>query len=102
MNIPDPDQPTPSTRPDLTNVIFLKNEVTSEFIEVGAYTYADSEGNPAPFEQRCVKYLYGPQKLRIGKFFDDRPGRHDSHAGWQSPHSGPVHIPVHNVRRRLG
>lgn len=74
VNVPDPDQLNPTTRTDLANVVFLKNEVTSEFIEVGDYTYADSEGDPTPFEQRCVKYLYGPQKLRIGKFTTIAPG----------------------------
>lgn len=93
MNIPDPDQPTPSTRPDLTNVVFLKNEVTSEFIEVGAYTYADSEGNPAPFEQRCVKYLYGPQKLRIGKFSTIGPGVTILMPGGNHPIAGPSTYP---------
>lgn len=68
MNGPDPDRPNPTTQADLTSVVFLKNEVSSEFIKVGDYTYADSEGDPTSFEQRCVKYLYGPQKLRIGKF----------------------------------
>ncbi|UNX54035.1 hypothetical protein MF406_13935 [Georgenia sp. TF02-10] len=49
--VPDPNKLTPTTRGDLTNVIFLKNQVTSELIEVGDYTYFDNEGDPRPFEQ---------------------------------------------------
>lgn len=40
----------------------------------GVVGAADSEGDPTPFEQRCVKYLYGPQRQRIGKFTTIVPG----------------------------
>ncbi|WP_127818046.1 CatB-related O-acetyltransferase [Microbacterium sp. CPCC 204701] len=71
---PDPAQRNPSTRADLTNVIFLANEVTSPLIEVGDYTYYDDEGTRPPFEQANVKYLYGPQRLVIGRFTAIAPG----------------------------
>lgn len=93
MNVPDPTQLTPTTRPDLTNVVFLKNEVTSEFIDVGDYTYADNEGDPTPFEQRCVKYLYGPQKLRIGRFTTIAPGVTILMPGGNHPMVGPSTYP---------
>lgn len=93
MNIPDPSQPTVSTRADLTNVVFLKNEVTSEFIQVGDYTYADSEGHTTPFEQRCVKYLYGPQMLRIGRFSTIGPDVTILMPGGNHPMVGPSTYP---------
>lgn len=72
--VPDPDQVNPSTRPELTNVVFLKNTVTSAHIEVGDYTYYDDEGTRPPFEQANVKYLFGPQRLLIGRFTAIGPG----------------------------
>lgn len=93
VNIPDPDHLTPTTRADLTNVVFLKNEVTSEFIEIGDYTYADNGGDPTPFEHRCVKYLYGPQKLRIGRFTTIGPGVTILMPGGNHPMVGPSTYP---------
>lgn len=63
---PDPRMPRPTTRADLTNVEFLAAVVDSPLIEVGEFTYRDTEGDPTPFEQTNVRYLYGPQRLRIG------------------------------------
>lgn len=74
FDVPNPHEVSPSTRPELTNVRFLRNEVTSPFIEVGDYTYYDDEGTRPPFEQANALYLYGPQKLRIGKFTAIGPG----------------------------
>lgn len=91
--IPDPHQLTPSTRPELTNVVFLKNEVTTDLVEVGDYTYADNGGDPIPFEQRCVAYLYGPQKLRIGKFTTIAPGVMFIMPGGNHPMIGPSTYP---------
>lgn len=67
-SIPAPALRNPSTRADLTNVIFPKNEVTSPLIEVDDYTHYDDEGTRLPFEQANVKFLYGPQRLVIGRF----------------------------------
>ncbi|XKK39333.1 CatB-related O-acetyltransferase [Nocardiopsis sp. ARC36] len=74
MPAPDPDRLHPTTRPDLTNVVFLKAQVTSDLIEVGEYTYYDDEGSGVPFEQACVLYNYGPQRLVIGRFSAIAPG----------------------------
>jgi virginiamycin A acetyltransferase len=74
MTVPDPDRLHPSTRPDLTNVVFLKNQITSPLIEVGDFTYFDDEGSGVPFEQTNVLYNYGPQRLRIGRFTTIAPG----------------------------
>ncbi|UCM87907.1 CatB-related O-acetyltransferase [Streptomyces marincola] len=68
MSVPDPAQLHPSSRPDLTNVVFLANQVTSEFIEVGEFTYYDDGGSGVPFEVGNVLYNYGPQRLVIGRF----------------------------------
>lgn len=74
MPAPDPNRPHPTTRPDLTNVVFLKAQVTCELIEVGEYTYYDDEGSGVPFEQACVLYNHGPQRLVIGRFSAIAPG----------------------------
>ncbi|WIY83082.1 CatB-related O-acetyltransferase [Propionimicrobium sp. PCR01-08-3] len=92
-HVPDPDQLTPTTRPNLTNVAFLKNQITSTFIEVGDFSYADSEGDPTPFEQRCVKYLYGPQMLRIGRFTTIGPKVTILMPGGNHPMAGPSTYP---------
>lgn len=72
--VPDPTQPHPTTRADLSNVVFLKPTVTSPFIEAGDYTYYDNAGDPTPFEEANVLYLYGPQRLVIGRFTTIGPG----------------------------
>jgi virginiamycin A acetyltransferase len=74
LDVPDPLQLHPSTRPDLTNVVFLRNQVTSPLTEVGEYTYFDDEGSGVPFEQANVLYHYGPQRLVIGRFSAIAPG----------------------------
>jgi virginiamycin A acetyltransferase len=92
-DIPNPDLRTPSTRADLTNVIFLKNEITSPLIEVGDYTYYDDEGVRPPFEQANVKYLYGPQRLVIGRFTAIAPGVTFLMPGGNHPMVGPSTFP---------
>lgn len=74
MSTPDPDQLHPSTRPELTNVVFLKNQVASPYLEVGDFTYYDDEGTRPPFEEANVHYLHGPQRLVIGRFTAIGPG----------------------------
>lgn len=68
MSVPDPNRLHPTTRPGLTNVVFLKAQVTSELIEVGEYTYYDDQGSGVPFEEACVLYNFGPQRLVIGRY----------------------------------
>lgn len=68
MAIPDPTRLHPSTRSDLTNVVFLANQVDSPFIEVGEFTYFDDEGSGVPFQDANVLYNYGPQRLIIGRY----------------------------------
>lgn len=92
-DIPDPDQLHPTTRDDLTNVVFLRNQITSELIEVGEYTYYDDEGTGIPFEQAAVKYLYGPQRLVIGRFTTIAPGATILMPGGDHPMAGPSTYP---------
>lgn len=91
--VPDPSQLNPSTRPDLTNVVFLKNEVTSPLIEVGEFTYYDNEGVRPPFEAANVAYLYGPQRLVIGRFSAIGPGAVFLMPGGNHPMIGPSTYP---------
>ena len=90
---PDPDQLHPNTRADLTNVVFLNNEVTSPLIEVGDYTYYDNEGHRPLFERANVKYLYGPQRLVIGRFTAIGPGSTFLMPGGNHPMIGPSTYP---------
>lgn len=92
-DVPDPDQLNPSTRPELTNVVFLKNEVTSPLIDVGDFSYYDNAGNGSPFEQANVKYLFGPQRLVIGRFTAIGPGTTFIMPGGNHPMIGPSTYP---------
>lgn len=92
-DIPDPDRLTPSTRDDLSNVVFLKNQVTSPLISVGDYTYYDDEGTRLPFEQAAVKYLHGPQRLLIGRFTTIGPRVSVVMPGGNHPMVGPSTYP---------
>lgn len=91
--IPDPDHMHPTTRGDLTNVVFLKPSVQSPLIEVGEYTYHDNEHDPTPFETANVRYLYGPQRLVIGKFTAIGPGVMFIMPGGNHPMVGPSTYP---------
>ncbi|WP_133742251.1 CatB-related O-acetyltransferase [Actinorugispora endophytica] len=93
MPAPDPAQPHPSTRPELTNVVFLRNQIGSELIEVGEYTYYDDEGRRGPFETANVLYNYGPQRLRIGRFCAIGPGARFLMPGGSHPMAGPSTYP---------
>ena len=91
--IPDPSYTHPTTRADLTNVVFLKPSVQSSLIEVGEYTYHDNEHDPTPFEEANVRYLYGPQRLVIGKFTAIGPGVAFIMPGGNHPMVGPSTYP---------
>lgn len=92
-NVPDPYQQHPTTRADLTNVVFLKPTLTSPLIEAGEYTYYDNENDPTPFEQANVRYLYGPQRLIIEKFTAIGPGVTFLMPGGNHPMVGPSTYP---------
>lgn len=92
-DIPAPDRRTPTTREDLGNVVFLKNQVLSPLISAGDYTYYDDEGTGIPFEQAAVKYLYGPQRLLIGCFTTIGPGATFLMPGGNHPMAGPSTYP---------
>ncbi|WP_280458260.1 CatB-related O-acetyltransferase [Nocardia carnea] len=93
MAAPDPMQLHPSTRADLTNVVFLANQVDSPFIEVGAFTYFDDEGSGVPFQQGNVLYNYGPQRLVIGRFTAIAPRATFLMPGGNHPMAGPSTYP---------
>lgn len=91
--IPDADARTPTTRPELTNVVFLAHDVSSPLIEIGRYTYYDDEGWRPPFAKANVAYLYGPQRLRIGSFTAIGPGAQFLMPGGTHPMAGPSTYP---------
>lgn len=93
MPAPDPHQPHPSTRPELTNVVFLAAQGCSELTEVGAFTYYDDEGSGVPFESGNVLYHYGPQRLVIGRFTAIGPRATIVMPGGNHPMVGPSTYP---------
>lgn len=93
MPAPDPTRRHPSTRPELTNVVFLAAQVTSEFTEVGQFTYYDDEGSGTEFETGNVLYHYGPQRLVIGRFTAVGPRATIIMPGGTHPMIGPSTYP---------
>ncbi|MCK9792265.1 CatB-related O-acetyltransferase [Isoptericola sp. 4D.3] len=91
--VPDPDRLHPSTREDLTDVVFLRNEVTGDLIDAGDYTYYTREPGQRPFQEHNVAYLYGPQRLRIGSFTTIGPGARFLMPGGNHPMAGPSTYP---------
>lgn len=105
MTAPDPHALHPTTRPDLTNVVFLATETTPNSIEIGDFTYYDNEGWRDQFETTNVKYLYGPQRLMIGRFCAIGPGTTFLMPAGNHPMVGPSTFPLSragaNSRARL-
>jgi virginiamycin A acetyltransferase len=67
MNGPDPNDAAPLK--GFPQVGYLKNFITSEFIEVGDYTYYDDPAGPEKFEQNVLYHFpFIGDKLIIGKF----------------------------------
>ena len=68
MKSPDPNTLYPL--PDYKNLIFLKNAIQSELIEVGEFTYLEDPQGPENFEHNNVLYHFDfiGDKLIIGKF----------------------------------
>ncbi|MGO1738116.1 MAG: CatB-related O-acetyltransferase [Actinomycetaceae bacterium] len=91
--VPDPTRSHPTTRADLANVVFLRAALDTPLIEAGEFTYHDNEGDPTPFEQANVRYLYGPQRLVIGRFTAIGPRATFLMPGGNHPMVGPSTFP---------
>ena len=66
-----PDKTLLHPRKDDKTIVYLKNCVTSPFIEVGDYSFYHDFENPLDFESKCVLYHYpyvNNDRLKIGKF----------------------------------
>ena len=66
-----PDKTLLYPRKDDKTIAYLKNCVTSPFIEVGDYSFYHDFENPLDFESKCVLYHYpyvNNDRLKIGKF----------------------------------
>ena len=66
-----PDKTLLHPRKDDKTIAYLKNCVTSPFIEVGDYSFYHDFENPLDFESKCVLYHYpyvNNDRLKIGKF----------------------------------
>ena len=91
--IPDPTEPHPTSRAGLESVVFLSAELDHPLIDVGDYTYYTQEPGTPPFLEAAVKYLYGPQRLRIGRFTTIGPGVTFLMPGGNHPMVGPSTYP---------
>jgi virginiamycin A acetyltransferase len=91
VTIPDPSQlhPLPAT----DRVVFLKQVVTSEKIEVGDYTYYDDPADPEAWERNNVLYDYGPERLVIGRYCALAEGSRFIMAGANHAMLGPSTFP---------
>ena len=92
-SVPDPTRVHPTTRPGLTNVVFLAALRTSELTEAGEFTYYDDEGSGSDFESAVVLYHYGPQRLVIGRFSAIGPRTTIIMPGANHPMIGPSTYP---------
>lgn len=67
MSAPDPDSRYPI--PGFPQVGFLKNFITSSFIEVGDFTYYDDPAGPEQFERNVLYHFpFVGDRLIIGRF----------------------------------
>jgi virginiamycin A acetyltransferase len=66
MMIPSPTQLHPV--PGQERVVFLRPLVKDPRVEIGEYTYYDHPDDPLAFERDAVLYLYGPERLVIGRY----------------------------------
>ena len=69
ISIPGPDADAITPIPRVPQIQFLKNLITSEFIEVGDFTYVDDPKLKGNFEDNVLyHYPFIGDKLIIGKF----------------------------------
>jgi virginiamycin A acetyltransferase len=68
MPLPAPDPTTLHPIAGQRRVVFLRPLVRSPNVEVGEYTYYDSDADPLAFERDAVLYAFGPERLVIGRF----------------------------------
>jgi len=73
MPFPPPDTPNPITFPDGTvfaGTVFLNAVLDEPGLTIGDYTYYSDDEMPEPelMRRRLFPYLYGEQKIEIGKF----------------------------------
>jgi virginiamycin A acetyltransferase len=68
MPLPAPDPTVLHPIAGQQRVVFLRPLVQSSNIEVGEYTYYDSDDDPLAFEREAVLYAFGPERLIIGRF----------------------------------
>src|SRR3954462_4621436 len=88
---PDPTQLHPIVGQQ--RVVFLRPLVQSEKIEVGEYTYYDSDGDALAFERDAVLYAFGPERLIIGRFCAIASGVRFLMAGANHADVGPSTFP---------
>jgi virginiamycin A acetyltransferase len=68
MPLPAPDPTVLHPIAGQRRVVFPRPLVQSANVEVGEYTYYDSDGDPLAFERDAVLYAFGPERLIVGRF----------------------------------
>lgn len=68
MPLPAPDPTVLHPIAGQRRVVFLRPLVQSANVEVGEYTYYDSDGDSLAFERDAVLYASGPERLIVGRF----------------------------------
>jgi virginiamycin A acetyltransferase len=68
MPLPAPDPTVLHPIAGQRRVVFLRPLVQSANVEVGEYTYYDSDGDSLAFERDAVLYAFGPERLIVGRF----------------------------------
>jgi virginiamycin A acetyltransferase len=89
--IPDPTVRYPV--PGQERVVLLRPLITDPRIEVGEFSYYDDPDHATAFQERNVLYMYGPEKLVIGKHCALATGTRFIMAGANHPDLGVSTFP---------
>ncbi|MGV9349086.1 CatB-related O-acetyltransferase [Streptomyces spiralis] len=91
LNIPDPNEPRPLGD---DRCVFIRPVLSpGSKVVVGAYSYYDASEDTSGFEEARVRYAYGTQRLRIGKFCSIAAGATFVMAGANHVYGGPTAYP---------
>lgn len=90
-DIPDPDEPRPLGD---DRCVFIRPVLgAGSKVVAGAYSYYDASEDVGGFEETRVRYAFGPQRLRIGKFCAIAAGVTFVMAGANHVYQGPTAFP---------
>lgn len=91
QDIPDPDDPRPMGD---DRCVFIRPTLSpSSKVTAGAYSYYDASEDEADFETERVRYAFGAERLRIGRFCSIAAGAVFVMAGANHVYTGPSSYP---------